>query len=77
MCAGLHGQLVWDATLKVFITCSKIRFYLYQAGHGHEIVDIQTIQGLDNPQLAELLGDQLNNLLESLELVQVQVILLI
>ncbi|HNH45206.1 MAG TPA: peptide chain release factor 3, partial [Agitococcus sp.] len=69
-CAPITWPIGMGRDFKGVYNLLEDKVYLYQAGHGHEIVDIQTIQGLDNPQLAELLGDQLNNLLESLELVQ-------
>ncbi|RZU37000.1 peptide chain release factor 3 (bRF-3) [Fluviicoccus keumensis] len=46
------------------------RIYLYQPGHGSEIVEEKTIQGLDNPELDAVIGDQIDALRESLELVQ-------
>jgi len=69
-CAPITWPIGMGRDFKGVYNLLEDKVYLYQAGHGHEIVEIQTIQGLDNPQLAELLGDQLNNLLESLELVQ-------
>jgi len=46
------------------------RIYLYQPGHGSEIVEEKTIQGLDNPELDAVIGDQIQALRDSLELVQ-------
>ncbi len=43
------------------------RIYLYQPGHGSEIVEEKTIQGLDNPELDAVIGDQIQALRDSLE----------
>jgi len=47
------------------------RVYLYQAGHGSEIVEIETRQGYDHPDIRERMGQEFARFEESLELVQV------
>ena len=44
--------------------------YLYQSGQGHTIQEVRTIQGLDNPELDQAVGDLANDLREELELVK-------
>lgn len=46
------------------------RVYLYQQGHGHELVADRVIDGLASPELDQVLGDEAAGLRESLELVQ-------
>jgi peptide chain release factor 3 len=43
--------------------------YLYEAGKNTERQDVRMIQGLDNPQLDEVLGDQTAELRDEIELV--------
>lgn len=43
---------------------------VYQSGHGSEIVEEKVFAGLDHPELADILGDELQNLRDNLELVQ-------
>jgi peptide chain release factor 3 len=45
------------------------RIYLYQQGHGSELVADKIIDGLDNPELDAVLGDDAAQLREGLELV--------
>ncbi|MFN3587003.1 MAG: peptide chain release factor 3, partial [Moraxellaceae bacterium] len=45
------------------------RVYLYQPGHGSELVEDKVIDGLDNPELDDVLGDEAAALREGLELV--------
>jgi peptide chain release factor 3 len=45
------------------------RIYLYQPGHGSELIADKIIDGLDNPELDAALGDEAANLRDSLELV--------
>jgi peptide chain release factor 3 len=43
---------------------------LYQSGHGHEIQEVRTIKGLDNPELDVAIGNELaSSVREELELV--------
>ncbi len=44
--------------------------YLYQSGQGHTIQEERIIEGLNNPQLDELIGPLADDLREELELVQ-------
>ncbi len=44
--------------------------YLYQSGQGHTIQEERIIEGLNNPQLDELVGPLADDLREELELVQ-------
>ncbi len=46
------------------------RIYLYQSGQGHTIQEQSIIEGLDNPELDEVLADQAQELREEIELVQ-------
>ena len=46
------------------------RFYLYTGGQGHKISEERTIQGLDNPELDEIIGEYADELREELELVR-------
>ncbi len=46
------------------------RVYLYQAGDNSKKRDVTVIEGLDNPQLDEVLGTQAEELREEIELVQ-------
>ncbi len=43
---------------------------LYESGHGHEIYDFKVIQGLDNPELDKILGDDAKTLRDEVELVR-------
>jgi len=45
------------------------RIYLYQQGHGSHIVADKIIEGLDNPELDAVLGDDAQQLRDNLELV--------
>ncbi len=44
--------------------------HLFESGHGEKIHEGEIIQGLDNPRLDELLGDQAAELRDEIELVQ-------
>jgi peptide chain release factor 3 len=46
------------------------RYYLYQQGHGSELIADKTIDGLNNPDADATLGDDAANLRDMLELVQ-------
>ncbi|PQA48551.1 peptide chain release factor 3 [Amnimonas aquatica] len=46
------------------------RYYLYQQGHGSELIADRTIDGLHNPDADATLGDEAANLRDMLELVQ-------
>ncbi|MEK6788421.1 MAG: peptide chain release factor 3 [Pseudomonadota bacterium] len=46
------------------------RYYLYQQGHGSELIADKTIDGLNNPEADATLGDDAANLRDMLELVQ-------
>ena len=46
------------------------RYYLYQQGHGSELIADRTIDGLHNPDADTTLGDEAANLRDMLELVQ-------
>ncbi|MES3040417.1 MAG: peptide chain release factor 3 [Pseudomonadota bacterium] len=46
------------------------RYYLYQQGHGSELIADKTIDGLNNPEADATLGDDAANLRSMLELVQ-------
>jgi len=46
------------------------RFYLYQPGHGSELIADKVIDGLNNPDADATLGDEAANLRDMLELVQ-------
>lgn len=43
--------------------------YLYESGKNCKIGEVQKIQGLDNPELVDLLGDSLDELRDEIELV--------
>lgn len=45
------------------------RIYLYQQGHGSHIIEDKIIEGLNNPELDAVLGDDAANLRDYLELV--------
>lgn len=44
--------------------------YLFSAQHGGKIAQAEVIKGLDNPKLDELLGDQIDELRDEIELVK-------
>lgn len=46
------------------------RFYLYQPGHGSHLIEDRTIDGLNNPEVDAVLGDDAAMLRENLELVR-------
>ncbi len=46
------------------------RIYLYQAGHGSELIEDQIIEGLHHPQADQLLGDEIRQLRDTLELLR-------
>ncbi|MCC6373809.1 MAG: peptide chain release factor 3, partial [Moraxellaceae bacterium] len=69
-CAPITWPIGMGRDFKGVYNLIEDRIYLYQAGHGHEIVATKTIQGLDNPELDALIGEQIAALRESLELVQ-------
>lgn len=46
------------------------RIHFYSATHGGKVLEGEVVQGLDNPQLDEILGDMAGELREELELVQ-------
>ncbi|MFT0213079.1 peptide chain release factor 3 [Pseudomonas sp. F1_0610] len=44
--------------------------FVYTAGHGHERTEVKKIQGLDSDEARALIGDNYDNFIEELELVQ-------
>ena len=69
-CAPITWPIGMGRDFKGVYNLLEDRIYLYQPGHGSEIVDEKTIQGLNNPELDAVIGDQIAALRESLELVQ-------
>jgi peptide chain release factor 3 len=69
-CAPITWPIGMGRDFKGVYNLLQDRIYLYQPGHGSEIVEEKTIQGLDNPELDAVIGDQIQALRDSLELVQ-------
>jgi peptide chain release factor 3 len=69
-CAPITWPIGMGRDFKGVYNLLEDKIYVYQAGHGSTIVEEKTIQGLNNPELDELMGDQIQALRESLELIQ-------
>lgn len=46
------------------------RLYLYETGHGHHVYEFKTIDGLNNPEVDEALGDMAEDLRAEIDLVK-------
>lgn len=69
-CAPITWPIGMGRDFKGVYNLLEDKIYVYQAGHGSTIVEEKSIQGLNNPELDELMGDQIQALRESLELIQ-------
>ncbi len=69
-CAPITWPIGMGRDFKGVYNLLEDRIYLYQPGHGSEIVAEKTIDGLNNPELDAVIGDQIQALRDSLELVQ-------
>ena len=69
-CAAMNWPIGMGQNFKGIYDIANDCSILYQKGHGHEIQQERIIQGLNNPELDELVGDYADELRENLELVQ-------
>jgi len=68
-CAPVTWPIGMGRDFKGVYHLIKNRIYLYQPGHGSELIADKIIEGLDNPELDAVIGDDAANLRDSLELV--------
>jgi peptide chain release factor 3 len=69
-CAPITWPIGMGKRLKGVIDLRDETVHLYDAEHGGKIQDGEKIQGLDNPRLAEVLGDMADELRDEVELVR-------
>lgn len=69
-CAPITWPIGTGRSFKGVYHLVEDRFYLYQQGHGSELIADVTIDGLHNPAADETLGDDAQALRDMLELVQ-------
>ncbi|HFB64632.1 MAG TPA: peptide chain release factor 3 [Aeromonadales bacterium] len=68
-CAAITWPIGMGKGFKGVYHLLQDKIYLYKGGQGHKIQDINIIEGIDNPQLDEVIGDLADDLREELELV--------
>ncbi|MCP4992966.1 MAG: peptide chain release factor 3 [Gammaproteobacteria bacterium] len=69
-CAPITWPIGMGKRLKGVFDLRTDTTYLFSATHGGKIMEGDLIEGLDNPRLEELLGDQAEELREEIELVR-------
>ncbi len=69
-CAPMTWPIGMGKRFKGVYHIYKNQILLFSAQHGDKVVEAEVIQGLDNPKLDELLGDQAQELRDEIELVQ-------
>ena len=69
-CAPITWPIGMGKGFKGVFHIANDRIHLYSATHGGKIKEGETIDGLDNPRLDEVLGDLATQLREEIELVQ-------
>ena len=69
-CAPITWPIGMGKRFKGIYHMQKDIIYLYESGKNLSMGDINTIQGIDNPELDEVIGDMANELREELELVK-------
>ncbi len=69
-CAPITWPIGMGKAFKGVFNLKENRIHLYSATHGGKIQQGEVIEGLDNPRLDEVLGDQAQDLREEIELVQ-------
>ena len=69
-CAPVTWPIGMGKRLKGVFHIHNNRIHLYSATHGGKIKTGETIEGLDNPRLDELLGDSARELRDEIELVR-------
>ncbi len=69
-CAPITWPIGMGKAFKGVFNLKENRIHLYSATHGGKIQQGEIIDGLDNPRLDEVLGDQAQELREEIELVQ-------
>jgi len=69
-CAPITWPIGMGKNFKGVFNLNENRVHLYSATHGGKIQEGETIEGLDNPRLDEVLGQQAEDLREEIELVQ-------
>ncbi|MES2917597.1 MAG: peptide chain release factor 3 [Pseudomonadota bacterium] len=69
-CAPVTWPIGMGRAFKGVYHLTEDRIYLYQQGHGAELIEDKIIDGLDNPALDAVLGDDAAALREGLELVR-------
>ena len=69
-CAPVTWPIGMGKRLKGVIDLRDETIHLYDPQHGGRIAEGEKIQGLDNPRLDELIGDQADELREEVELVR-------
>jgi peptide chain release factor 3 len=69
-CAPVTWPIGMGKRLKGVYDLRHDRTHLYSAQHGGRIAEGEVIQGIDNPRMDELLGDQAQELRDEMELVR-------
>jgi len=69
-CAPITWPIGMGKAFKGVFNLKENRIHLYSATHGGKIQQGEVIEGLDNPRLDEVLGDQAEDLRTEIELVQ-------
>jgi len=69
-CSPVTWPIGMGKRLKGVYHLHNDRVHLYDPNHGGKIQQGEVIEGLDNPRLTEVLGDQAHELREEIELVQ-------
>lgn len=69
-CAPINWPIGMGKLFKGVYNIDKDESILYQTGHGHEIIELERVQGIDNPELDAKTNDLAEDLREELELVQ-------
>jgi peptide chain release factor 3 len=69
-CAPITWPIGMGKSLKGVYHMYNDSIHLFDAQHSGKVLEGEVIKGLDNPRLDELLGDQIDELREEIELVQ-------
>jgi len=69
-CAPITWPIGMGKNFKGVFNLKENRVHLYSATHGGKIIEGETIDGLDNPRLDDVLGDMAQELRDEIELVQ-------
>ena len=69
-CAPITWPIGMGKRFKGVFYLSSNTIHLFSPSHGDRIVQGEVVQGLDNPRLKELLGDQVDEVRQEIELLQ-------